>query len=224
MTAEAFQNWAKFYALGEDNQWPAENLVRLFKGSYIASMPKRFDGMSVCDVGFGNCTNLGFLGTLGLRLAGAEVLESVCVLGRERLRSLGFDGDLRVGTNQSMPFDTSSFDFLTSWNVLHYEETEEGLVKGIAEYARVLKPGGRVIVSTTGPSSPILRGAETLGHHRYRLAYDDFRKGTIQTMMDAPNYARRFFGKNFKDVQVGRIQGDLFTANYDWWLITAVKP
>ena len=43
-------------------------------------------------------------------------------------------------------------------------------------------------------------------------------------MMDAPNYARLFFGRNFDDVMIGRFQGNLFIANYDWWLITATKP
>jgi ubiquinone/menaquinone biosynthesis C-methylase UbiE len=221
---KAFENWVKFYDAGKDSEWPAENLVRLFKGSYISSMPRRFEGMSVCEVGFGNCTNLWFLGTLGLELSGSEVTESICNLGRARLDKLGFKGDLRVGTNQSLPFEAGAFDFLVSRNVLHYEETKEGLLRGIAEYARVLKRGGRVIVSTAGPNNPTLKGAETLDDHRYRLAYDDFRKGTIQTVMDAPNYAQLFFGRNFNDVMVGRVQGDLFTANYDLWLITATKP
>ena len=88
-----------------------------------------------------------------------------------RLSKLGFKGDLRVGTNQSLPLESGTFDFLVSWNVLHYEETKEDvLATRIAENARVVKPGGRVIVSATGPNSPILKGAETLNDHRYGRA------------------------------------------------------
>ncbi len=51
---------------------------------------------------------------------------------------------------------TKSFNFLISWNVLHYEPTVEGIAARIAEYARALKPGDRLNLSTTGPDHKIL--------------------------------------------------------------------
>jgi len=88
----------------------------------------------------------------------------------------------------------------------------------------VLKPGGRLLLSTTGPEHKILDGGETLGGHRYRIGRrDDFRTGEIHFFFDAPDYIHHYFGDAFRDVLVGRTHDRLFTATLDWWIVTAVK-
>jgi ubiquinone/menaquinone biosynthesis C-methylase UbiE len=141
-----------------------------------------------------------------------------------RLERLGHRADLRVGTNTKLPFPDDEFDFLVSWNVLHYESTEAGIRAGLAEYRRVLKPGGRLFVSTTGPEHLILKGGTTLGGHRYRIEReDDFRKGEVFFYFDTPEYIRYYFGERFSEVLVGRTHDLLFTATLDWFIVTGVK-
>jgi SAM-dependent methyltransferase len=143
---------------------------------------------------------------------------------RGKFGALGIQIDLRVGTNQHLPFENANFDFLVSWNVLHYEGTEEGVRAGLREYARVLKPAGRLILSTTGPEHKILNDARALGGHRYQIGReDDFRKGEVHFLFDASNYIHRYFEESFSDVLVGRTHDQLFTASLDWWIVTAVK-
>lgn len=131
---------------------------------------------------------------------------------------------MRVGTNQEIPFENNSFDFLVSWNVLHYEGTEEGIKAGIKQYARVLKPGGRLFLSTTGPQHKILKNGQTLGNHLYQIGRDeDFRKGQVHFFFDNINYLEFYFSWCFQELQFGRIEDMLFREKLDWWLVTGVK-
>lgn len=231
MTQNAFDLWTDLYrkqnAAGEDMLWPSETLVRLFKGSYVDTLAGRpnFKGLKVLDIGCGLCNNLSFLGTLGLDLYGTEVSEEICVMARERMAQMGHTADIRPGTNRALPYEDNTFDFLVSWNVLHYEDNEADIVAGIAEYARVLKPGGRLMLSTTGPDHKILQDGETVGPHLYRIGRgDDHRKGQVFFYFDSPNYIHYYFDPVFRKVQVGRTHDFLMSETLDWFIVTGVKP
>ncbi|MBF0611778.1 MAG: class I SAM-dependent methyltransferase [Magnetococcales bacterium] len=230
MSDHPFDKWvttyAKAQAAGQDQAWPSEVLVRLFKGNYVPGMAAtNLSGKRVLDVGFGNGNNGVFFAHLGMQVAGTEVDEALCKSATQRLEQLGLTGDFRVGTNRNLPFDNDSFDFLVSWNVLHYEDCEEHIQAAIAEYARVLRPGGRIFISTTGPEHKILADAQSLGCHRYRIGRpDDFRQGQTFFYFDNPYYIHYYFDPHFRDVQVGRINDHLFSDRLDWFLITGVKP
>ncbi|MDH4187792.1 MAG: class I SAM-dependent methyltransferase [Nitrospira sp.] len=204
--------------------WPSETLVRLFKGDYIPGLHRDYAGKRVIDIGFGNGNNLMFLASLGLYLYGTEVREEICEMVRQKLARLGLNADLRVGTNRCLPFADNEFDFLVSWNVIHYEDNEAAICEAIAEYHRVLAPGGRFFVSTTGPEHKILRDSDTLGGHRYRIGRDDdFRKGQVFFYFDAPNYVQCYFSRLFSKVLVGRTHDFLMTETLDWFVATGVK-
>lgn len=223
----AIKDWVDHYnhckATGE-TMWPCETLVRLFKGTYVPNLDRNHTGKKVLDVGCGGGNNLVFLASLGLELHGTEIDEAVCVQVRELLARLGHQADIRVGTNRSLPFPDGSFDYLVSWNVLHYEDNEADIEAGIQEYHRVLKPGGRFFLSTTGPEHKILIGGETLGGHRYRIGReDDFRKGQVYFYFDSPNYIRHYFSKLFPNVLVGRTHDELLTETLDWFIVSGEK-
>jgi SAM-dependent methyltransferase len=205
--------------------FPSETLVRLFKGDYIPGMPKAYEKMRVCDVSCGTGNNTFFLHDLGLDAYATEIHKDICADVQRSAQLSGRKIDVRVGTNCQLPFEDNFFDFLVSWNVLHYETTEENIGRGITEYARVLKPGGRLILSTTGPGHKILAAAHTVGPHLYEIERnDDFRKGERFFYFDAPNYLHYYFAPSFGAIMVGRIQDHLFTETLDWWLVTGRKP
>lgn len=227
MAEDAVDKWVEEYqktAADSGPMWPSETLIRLFKGDYIPGLYKDYLGKKVLDVSCGIGNNLLFLGSLGLSLAGTEVHEDICRMVSDQLRRLGYEVDLRVGTNRSLPFPDNEFDFLVSWNVIHYEDNEPDLRSAIAEYCRVLKPGGRFFISTTGPEHKILRDSTTLGGHRYRIGReDDFRKGQVFFYFDAANYINYYFSECFSNVMVGRTHDCLFTDTLDWFIVTGVK-
>ncbi|MEE2924505.1 MAG: class I SAM-dependent methyltransferase [bacterium] len=226
--AEQFDGWTKEYKdsrkNGTDLAWPSETLVRLFKGRYVRNLNSDFSNQKVLDVGFGNGHNLFFLSSLGLSCYGSEVTQEICDLCDNRFREMNVEADLRVGKNTQLPFEDNFFDYLVSWNVLHYEDNEIDIVKGIQEYKRVLKPGGRLMLSTTGPDHLILENSKTLGCHRYQIGLEnEFRKGQVYFYFDNPAYIDYYFSKEFKEVEIGRTRSDLFNGVLDWFIITAIK-
>lgn len=224
----SFDAWANAYreyrAAGVELAWPSETLIRLFKGTYVNGLDRAYAGKKVIDIGFGNGNNLIFLGSLGLELHGIEVKEAICEAVAGRLARSGHTAELQVGTNRTIPYPDDHFDFLVSWNVLHYEECEADILAGLAEYRRVLKPGGRFFLSTTGPDHKILKNSTTLGGHRYLInREDDFRKGEVFFYFDTPNYIRHYFSQSFTQIQVGRTHDQLFTETLDWYVVTGLK-
>jgi SAM-dependent methyltransferase len=217
--------WARAYRNAAESgsalAFPNETLVRLLKGAYIPDMPRSFSGMRALDVSTGSGNNIYLLASLGFDVYGTEIAESICMQTTAELARSGIKVELRVGNNTRLPFENDFFDFLISWNVLHYEDNEAAVVAGIREYARVLKPGGRLLLSTTGPDHKILTNATTLGGHRYCIGrQDDFRKGSIYFYFDAENYLQHYFGMAFGDVMTGRTHDRLFTETLDWFIVT----
>jgi len=225
MKKDAFKKWVQAYknlvSQSRENVWPSETLIRIVRGDYIPEMDKDFEGKKVLDVGCGTGNNLMLFASLGMGLYGCEVGESIVKLARERLRKCGYNADIRVGENRNLPFDSNFFDYLVSWNVIHYEENKKNMDEAIAEYARVLKPRGRIFVSTTGPQHMILKDAKLLGNHRYRIGRSgEFRKGQVYFYFDTPEYIKLCFSEWFRDILVGRVNDYLFTEYQDYFIIT----
>ncbi len=221
-------DWAKSYVVsahsGEEMIHPSETLVRLFKGDYVTGHRENLKGKSVLDVGFGEGNNTIFLASLGMQVAGVEIHQDICTQVASKMKRYNMMADLQVGSNQSLPFADNTFDYLVSWNVLHYEGTEAGVKAGIKEYARVLKPNGRLFLSSTGPTHKILLNSKTLGSHRYEIGRpNDFRQGQVHFFFDAPNYIELYFSPHFGDLQIGRIEDVMFREKLDWWLVTGLK-
>lgn len=220
----AFKEWADAYKQEGGNVWPNETLIRIVKGDYIPNLPKDFRGKKVLDVGCGTGTNLLLFASLGAELYGCEVHDDIVKMAKQKLNDFGYRSDIRLGENRRLPFDTRFFDYLVSWNVIHYEDEEQKIIEAIAEYARVLKNGGRIFISTTGPQHMILEGAESLGNHRYKIGNaGGFRKGEIYFYFCTPECLKLYFSKCFKDILVGRVNDFLFTKCQDYFILTAKK-
>lgn len=226
---KAFQDWTDAYKgykeSGKILLWPATTLIRMFKGNYIPGLDKNYAGKSVIDVGCGSGNNLVFLNTLDLKLYGTEVSDEICSMTMRHLSEFNINAELKAGFNTKLPFDDNLFDYLVSWNVIHYENNEDDMKRAIGEYARVLKPGGRIFISSTGPRHLILQNSKALGHHRYQIGRDDdFRKGEVFFYFDSPEYVKFYFSPHFNDVLVGTDTDYMFTEYQDYFLITGVKP
>jgi len=165
-----------------------------------------------------------FLGSLGFKLYGIEVHEQICNTVHTKLTKLGYSSELKVGTNQEIPFPDNYFDFLVSWNVIHYENNEKDIQNALEEYNRILKPGGRMFLSTTGPLHKILLNSKKLGNHRYLIGRDDdFRKGQIFFYFDSETDIKIYFAPFFKKILLGSTHDFLFTETLDWFINTGVK-
>ena len=120
-------------------------------------------GRRILDAGCGSGPLLAALRDRGAVVAGIDKSAGMVELARRRL---GDDADLRVAELGSpLPFADGTFDDVTASLVLHYLE-DWG--PALAELRRVLKPGGRLLVSVNHPF------AENLWHREAGLKPDYF--------------------------------------------------
>jgi SAM-dependent methyltransferase len=103
-------------------------------------------GRRILDAGCGSGPLFAALRGRGAIMAGIDKSAGMLDLARRRL---GDDADLQVAELGSpLPFPDGTFDDVTASLVLHYLE-DWG--PALAELRRVLKPGGRLIVSVDHP-------------------------------------------------------------------------
>jgi SAM-dependent methyltransferase len=120
-------------------------------------------GRRILDAGCGSGSLLAALRDRGAIVTGMDKSAGMLELARRRL---GDDADLRVAElGRPLPFPDDTFEDVTASLVLHYLE-DWG--PALAELWRVLRPGGRLIVSVNHPF------AENLWHREAGLKPDYF--------------------------------------------------
>src|SRR5262245_36532794 len=99
-------------------------------------------GMLVADIG----TGAGFLAEealdAGARVIGIDISEGMLAQVTARLAGRPFTG--RLGNTASLPLQSGEVDAVLGNMVLHHAEDPPA---AIAEMARVLKPGGRLVIT-----------------------------------------------------------------------------
>jgi len=227
-SSDAFEKWNCFYRdginTGQVALWPNESLVRLLKGAYFPWHKNSYAGDKVIDIGFGSGNNLMLCGSLGMSLFGTEIHSDICLQTADLLSQLGYSAELKEGHNRSIPFDNETFDYLISWDVVHYEGEESRICDAFAEYARVLKTGGRMFLSTVAPEHTILKNSTVTGPHQYKIGRDDdFRKGQVFFYFDSSRYLEFYLSPHFSQIQIGRSTLNYFFETNDTFLVTATK-
>jgi ubiquinone/menaquinone biosynthesis C-methylase UbiE len=147
--------------------YSAENEASLINAYYerpaMLALAGDVAGRRILDVGCGSGPLLAALRDRGAIVTGIDKSAGMLELARRRL---GDDADLLVAELGSpLPFPDDTFDDVTASLVLHYLE-DWG--PALAELRRVLKPGGRLIVSVNHPFT------ENLWHREAGLEPDYF--------------------------------------------------
>jgi SAM-dependent methyltransferase len=103
------------------------------------------DGKDVLEVACGAGQGLGYLAKRARSVVGGDFTETLAKRASahygDRLPVLRFDG-------QSLPFHDRSFDVVVFFEALYYLPQPE---KFLSEVARVLRPGGVLLISTINP-------------------------------------------------------------------------
>ena len=97
---------------------------------------------TVLEVAIGTGRNLAFYPE-GVRITGIEISPAMLALARKRAADLGVQAELVEGDAQQLPFDNASFDTVLCALSLC---TIPDHARAIAEMARVLKPGGTLLL------------------------------------------------------------------------------
>ena len=221
--------WENFYVKsGKKNLFfPSETLVRCFKGDYIKNFEFKKIGNYNCkilDVGFGSGNNLVFLNSLGFKLFGTEVSNKICSTTKKRLLKLKINCNLKKGTNTKIPFKNSFFDCLISWDVIHYEKNIQSYKSAIKEYLRVLKPNGRLILSTAAPQSSLFKKSLRINRNVVVCKNKkDIRYNKKFICFKNINAFKKLYINKFYDCNFGRHTSIIFSENYDSFLFTGKK-
>ena len=131
--------------------YSAENETSLFNAHYnkpeILRLAGDVSGRRILDAGCGSGPLSAALRAEGAVVTGFDTSAAMVDLARRRL---GDDADVRVADlGAPLPFADDEFDDVVASLVLHYLADWAG---PLAELRRVLKPGGRLIVSVIHPS------------------------------------------------------------------------
>lgn len=108
---------------------------------------RQFDGL--LDLGTGTGRILELFAPLYSRAIGIDASADMLAVARANLDRAGIaNAQVRLGDVYHLPFGRNSFDVVTIHQVLHYLDEPE---HAIAEAARVLRPGGRLLVVDFAP-------------------------------------------------------------------------
>lgn len=138
---EGYAEWSKQYD-GEPNP-----LIAL-EEPVVLEMIGDVAGLDVLDAACGTGRYALRLAEAGARVSGIDTTEEMLAHARRKAAEGGLALDLRHADLDALPFEDGSFDLVLSALALcHIPD----LGPAMAEFARVLRPGGRVVISDFHP-------------------------------------------------------------------------
>ena len=155
------------------------------------------DGRRVLDVGTGDGTYAIAAALRGAHVTGIDADTAMLAAARTRGHAAGVDVVLRDGRAESLPFHDATFDVVFAVTVLCFVQDTRAAVR---EIARVLAPGGRLVLGELGRFS--VWAAERrvrgwLGADTWRRARFWSRHELAELVRDAGLVVRRVRGSVF---------------------------
>ncbi len=159
--SEIAESWDRLRALHYPENAIEEALLASIEG-------ESFD--RIVDLGTGTGRMLALLAPYAQEAEGLDLSHHMLTVARANLnRAEVSNARVRQGDATQTPFESASADLVMVHQVLHYLEQPEDV---IAEAARILKPGGRLLVIDFAPHDlEFLR--ETQGHRRLGVREED---------------------------------------------------
>jgi ArsR family transcriptional regulator len=143
---------ARAYFAENAADWDTIRALHVAEGSVESAIletigDRQFD--SLLDLGTGTGRLLELFAPLYARAIGVDASPAMLAVARANLDRAGLtNAQVRLGDIQHLPFGRNSFDVVTIHQVLHYLGEPE---RAIAEAARVLRPGGRLLIVDFAP-------------------------------------------------------------------------
>ena len=162
---------AKSYFAANAKSWDRIRTLYVDEREVEAALERLFDDARIpalLDIGTGTGRVLECLAPRIARGVGVDTSRDMLAIARTRLAAAGHSHcHVRQADMYALPMADGSFDAVTLHLVLHYADRPAAVV---AESARVLKPGGRLVVVDFAPHT-----IETLReqHAHRRLGFSD---------------------------------------------------
>jgi ubiquinone/menaquinone biosynthesis C-methylase UbiE len=161
-------------------------------------------GDRVLDVGCGTGALLAALAgsASGVRLAGIDPSPEMLAVARGKLAPAV---ELQVAWAEQIPYDAATFDAVVSCSVFHY--LREPLA-ALREMARVVKPGGRLVITDWCDDYLACRMCDHLLRAIDRAYYRAYRERECAALLEA--------------LAIGPIRTERYRISWVWGLMTAV--
>lgn len=131
-------------------RWRASRLGRItdaLERDLILELVGPPEGQRILDVGCGDGTLLAELARRGAIVTGIDADPRMLAAARERARAETVEIILVEGNAGALPFPDTTFDVVVAVTMLCFVVDAE---RAVMEMARVLKPGGRVVIGDLG--------------------------------------------------------------------------
>lgn len=110
------------------------------------------------DVGCGNGLLAHVLQSKGFKVAGVDISETAIETARKNVPEVVFS-QMELGGAQQIGYPTGNFDVVTCCEVIEHVADLNGF---LSEIVRILKPGGKLIITT-----PVEKNYDCVEHIRY---------------------------------------------------------
>ena len=201
-----------------------QKLIYLFR---LGSFGKSFqlgEGRKALDAGCGSGYNLVTLHLLGWDTYGFDISDALVANAEQNVKKYHSQAIIKKGTNQSIPFKENEFSMLLSMNSIHYAESEMEVCRAMEEFARVLKPGGRIYLTTTHPSNWIFEDAsETTEQFVHINQPGDYRHGMSMLRLKDESELYKLAEPFFNEIKIGIDQTELFVKTIKSYAMTGIR-
>ncbi len=163
------------------------------------------------DVGCGNGADLKILSKTGAEIYGIDPSQEFI----NEAKANNPQGNLVVGVGEDLPFENSQFDVVVSkWAI----QTSVDVPKVMREIARVLKPGGTMLILTKHPLRQWTEKVRDLGHgsnyYQQDIVTSNIFDGMIQLKEPSHTMSEYFNGDLFNNFVINEyIEGSDFPAS-----------
>ena len=142
------------------------------------------EGKRVLDIACGEGYGAAALQKAGAaQVIGVDISEEVCLHARKK-----YGVDARAGSAENIPFANSSFDLIVSFETIEHVRNPAAFLD---ECARVLQPGGRLIVSTPNKIVYSRRGAPPNRYHFSEMTEEEFVAALLSRFRNIRLYTQR---------------------------------
>lgn len=117
-------------------------------------------GERVLDIGCGTGNASLLAARAGAKVTGVDPARRLVEVARERLASGDLGGSFALGTAEDLPFDDGAFDVAVSVFALIFSSDPD---RAGGELLRVLRPGGRALITTWTPEGALADAIGALG-------------------------------------------------------------
>lgn len=102
------------------------------------------ENLKALDVGTGPGQLAFYLAGAGFQVTGIDISPGMIARARQKAKEEGLSCEFRTGDAECLPFENDAFDVVVTRNLVWTLPNPQAAIR---EWHRVLKPGGRIIIS-----------------------------------------------------------------------------